>query len=158
MTDLHLVLVHPEIPWNAGSVGRTCLALGAELHLVQPLGFALDARSIRRSGLDYWRHVHLTVHESFASLERVLADLGEPWFLSAKGGFALWGLPLKPPAVFVLGGESRGLPVAVREKYTGRTVHIPQDHKYVRSLNLSTAAAIAAYEFRRRFPAGIDAR
>ena len=77
-TQLHVILVEPEIHWNTGNVGRTCLAVGAQLHLVRPLGFSLDARELRRSGLDYWPRVRPRVWDSWEELEPALASLGEP--------------------------------------------------------------------------------
>ena len=78
MSDLHVVLVGPEIHWNTGNAGRTCLAAGATLHLVKPLGFSLEAKEVRRAGLDYWERVPLRLWESFEELERSLSELGEP--------------------------------------------------------------------------------
>ncbi|MBV8201458.1 MAG: tRNA (cytidine(34)-2'-O)-methyltransferase, partial [Acidobacteria bacterium] len=83
MTSLHVVLVEPEIHWNTGNAGRTCLAAGARLHLVEPLGFSLDDREVRRAGLDYWPRVKLRVWPSLAALEPVLPSLGEAWFFSS---------------------------------------------------------------------------
>ncbi len=150
--DLHLVLVWPEIPWNCGNTGRSCLAFGAQLHLVPPLGFSLDAAQVRRAGLDYWDHVRPVVHTDLDALLARLPELGEPWFLSADGERTLHDAPLRPPAVFVLGCESEGLPTWLREREPTRTIRIPQARGVVRSLNQSTAAAIALAEFRRRYP------
>ncbi|MEW6746968.1 MAG: tRNA (cytidine(34)-2'-O)-methyltransferase [Planctomycetota bacterium] len=152
MSDLHIVLVHPEIPWNTGNTARSCLAFAAHLHLIEPLGFSLDAREVRRAGLDYWEHVALTLHPDWETFEARLGELGEPWFLTREASLPLHDAPLRPPAVFVLGRESVGLPRALRQRYRDRLVGIPQREGVVRSLNLSTAAALAAYEFRTRFP------
>ena len=81
---LHVVLVHPEIHWNTGNAGRTCLAAGATLHLIEPLGFSLDEREVSRAGLDYWEHVDLRVWPPGSAFERELPSLGEPFFFSTK--------------------------------------------------------------------------
>ncbi|MEM6793650.1 MAG: tRNA (cytidine(34)-2'-O)-methyltransferase [Acidobacteriota bacterium] len=149
--DLHVALLAPEIPGNTGNVGRSCLAAGARLHLIKPLGFSLDDRHVRRSGLDYWRHVDKRVWPGWADFERALPGLGEPWFFSAEGGVELWRAPLEAPAVLVFGCESSGLPPGVRRAYRSRLVTIPmRAPESLRSLNLSSAAAVALFEARRR--------
>ena len=151
-SDLHVVLVHPEIPWNTGNTGRSCLAFGAHLHLVEPIGFSLEDREVRRAGLDYWSRVPLTVHASWQQFEAALPSLGTPWLLTAEADHDLADAPLQAPAVFVLGRESRGLDPRIRLRYRDRLVRVPQRRDTVRSLNVSTTAALALYEFRRRFP------
>jgi SpoU rRNA Methylase family len=94
--QLHVVLVNPEIHWNTGNAGRTCLAAGATLHLIEPLGFSLDQRQLRRAGLDYWEHVDLRVWPDWPSFEASLSALGEPHFLSTKAIRPLWQAPLGP--------------------------------------------------------------
>ena len=88
---IHVVLVHPEIHWNTGNAGRTCLAVGATLHLIAPLGFSLDERQVKRAGLDYWPHIDLRVWPGWDAFERALPALGEPFFFSTKArGAAAW--------------------------------------------------------------------
>ncbi|MEX2154836.1 MAG: TrmH family RNA methyltransferase, partial [Gemmatimonadaceae bacterium] len=94
---LHVVLVHPEIHWNTGNAGRTCLAAGATLHLIEPLGFSLDEREVKRAGLDYWENVDVRVWPSWDAIERELPALGEPWFFSTKATRLLWDAPLGAP-------------------------------------------------------------
>ncbi len=154
MRDLHLVLVYPDIHWNTGNTGRSCLAFDAALHLVEPLGFSLADREVRRAGLDYWPHVDLHVHPNWETFEAQIETLGSPWFLSAEATTPLSEAPLTSPAVLVLGSETEGLPQALRERYAPQMLRIPQQTGTVRSLNQSTAAALAMYEFRRRFPTG----
>ncbi|MDA8017880.1 MAG: tRNA (cytidine(34)-2'-O)-methyltransferase [Thermoanaerobaculia bacterium] len=147
--SLHVVLVGPEIPWNTGNVGRTCLATGAELHLVRPLGFSLDERRVRRAGLDYWEYVRPTVWPSWPALAPKLEEMGRPWFFSAEGDSELWQLDLGPDSVLVFGGETTGLPTEIREIHRDRLVRLPMPGRgdgVVRSLNLSTAVAVAIYE------------
>ncbi len=150
MTDLHIVLVEPEIHWNTGNAGRTCLAVGAQLHLVEPLGFSLDEREVRRAGLDYWPRVNPRVWPSWAAFEEALPGLGEPWFFSAEASDDFWSARYPEPAVLVFGRESVGLPMEIREKYRERLVRIPMLDPGIRSLNLSTSVALAAYEVRRQ--------
>jgi tRNA (cytidine/uridine-2'-O-)-methyltransferase len=95
--SIHVVLVHPEIHWNTGNAGRTCLAAGATLHLVKPLGFSLDDREVKRAGLDYWEHVDLRLWDSWDAIETALPTLGGPYFFSTKGGRVIWDVPLGGP-------------------------------------------------------------
>ena len=83
--EIHIVLVEPEIHWNTGNAGRTCLGLDATLHLVKPLGFNIDDKSVKRAGLDYWKHVKLQVWEDWSSFEAQMDELGQPFFFSAEG-------------------------------------------------------------------------
>jgi tRNA (cytidine/uridine-2'-O-)-methyltransferase len=149
---IHVVLVHPEIHWNTGNVGRTCLATGARLHLIEPLGFSLDEREVKRAGLDYWEHVDLRVWRSWEEFERELPSLGEPWFFSTRATQLLWDAPLgnEENVVLVFGRETGGLPNELHEKYRDRFVVMPIVSPLVRSLNLSTSAAIAIYEVMRQ--------
>lgn len=148
----HVVLVHPEIHWNTGNAGRSCLAAGATLHLIEPLGFSLDEREVRRAGLDYWEHVELQVWRSWADFERELPALGEPWFFSTKGTRVLWDAPLVSEigSVLVFGRETGGLPPEIHAKYADRMLAMPVISPHVRSLNLSTSVGIALYELLRQ--------
>jgi tRNA (cytidine/uridine-2'-O-)-methyltransferase len=150
--SIHVVLVHPEIHWNTGNAGRTCLAAGATLHLVRPLGFSLDEREVKRAGLDYWEHVEVRVWESWEAIEGALESLGEPWFLSTKGKRLVWDAPLGTTAdvVLVFGSETAGLPARVHEAYGARMLAMPIVSPHVRSLNLSTSVGIAVYEVLRQ--------
>lgn len=149
---IHVVLVHPEIHWNTGNAGRTCLATGATLHLVEPLGFSLDQREVKRAGLDYWEHVQLRVWPSWNALERELPKLGEPWFFSTKATRLYWDAPFANTGdvVLVFGRETGGLPAELHERYRDRFVVMPIVSPRVRSLNLSTSVAIAVYEVLRQ--------
>jgi tRNA (cytidine/uridine-2'-O-)-methyltransferase len=150
--SLHVVLVHPEIHWNTGNAGRTCLATGATLHLIEPLGFSLDEREVKRAGLDYWEHVDLRVWPSWAEFERELPALGEPFFFSTKARELLWDAPLgaSEHVVLIFGRETGGLPAELHERYPERFLAMPILSPRVRSLNLSTSVAIAAYEVLRQ--------
>jgi tRNA (cytidine/uridine-2'-O-)-methyltransferase len=149
---IHVVLVHPEIHWNTGNAGRTCLATGARLHLIEPLGFSLDQRQVKRAGLDYWEHVDLCVWRHWDQFEQVLPSLGEPYFFSTKATRLLWDAPLGEPddVVLIFGRETGGLPAELHARYGDRFVGMPIASPLVRSLNLSTAVAVAVYEVLRQ--------
>jgi tRNA (cytidine/uridine-2'-O-)-methyltransferase len=151
MRGLHIVLVEPEIPWNAGNVGRTALAVGAELHLVEPLGFSLDDRQVRRAGLDYWPRVRLRVWKDWPQLERALPELGEPFLLTAAAPRTYWEPRYPDRTVLLLGRESVGLSPELLARFPDRTVALPMLDSELRSLNLSTAAALASYEVIRQW-------
>ena len=148
----HVVLVHPEIHWNTGNAGRSCLAAGATLHLVKPLGFSLDEREVKRAGLDYWEYVDVRVWPSWEKFEEGLPSLGEPYFFSTKATRLFWDAPLAASSdvVLIFGRETGGLPDAVHERYRDRFVAMPMLSPRVRSLNLSTSVAIALYELLRQ--------
>jgi tRNA (cytidine/uridine-2'-O-)-methyltransferase len=150
MASLHIALVEPEIPWNTGNVGRTCLAVGAELHLIEPLGFSLAERDLRRAGLDYWARVKVRVWAGWAAFAAALPGLGEPFFFTAAAPRQHLEVAFPPDAVLVFGRESVGLPRALLEAHPERTVAIAMADPALRSLNLSTAAAVAAYEVVRQ--------
>jgi len=148
----HVVLVHPEIHWNTGNTGRTCLAAGASLHLIEPLGFSLEEREVRRAGLDYWEHVDVRLWPNWEAFERNLPSLGEPYFFSAKATRSLWDVPLhsRNGVVLIFGSESTGLPEELRERYRDRVVGMPILSPAIRSLNLSSSVAVALYEVLRQ--------
>jgi tRNA (cytidine/uridine-2'-O-)-methyltransferase len=148
----HVVLVHPEIHWNTGNAGRTCLAADATLHLIEPLGFSLSERQVKRAGLDYWEYVEPRVWPGWDAFEKELPALGRPYFFSARARRLLWDAELgeSPDVVLIFGGETTGLPPALHERYRDRFVGMPILSPHVRSLNLSTAVAIALYEVLRQ--------
>jgi len=141
----HVVLVEPEIPWNTGNAGRTCLAFGAQLHLVGPLGFDLDEKKVRRAGVDYWKNVQPVVHRDWDAFEPILPTLGRALFLTVEAPRTLTDWNLAKFEVLVFGRESSGLPAHLRERYADQTARIPMTGAGVRSLNLSTAVGIALY-------------
>ena len=149
---IHVVLVHPEIHWNTGNAGRTCLATGATLHLIEPLGFSLDEKQVKRAGLDYWEHVDLRVWPNWEAFERELPSLGEPFFFSTKATRQFWDAPLgtSGDVVLIFGRETGGLPPEIHKKYRDRFVTMPIASPLVRSLNLSTSVGIAVYEVLRQ--------
>ncbi len=147
---LHVALVEPEIPWNTGNAGRSCLAAGAQLHLVGPLGFSLDERAVRRAGLDYWPKVAPEVWSTFDAFEAALPSIGAPWFFSPDGERTLWDIDYVGPTVLVFGKESVGFDTDIRDRHRDRLVRMPFDDSVVRSLNMSTCVGIALYEVMRR--------
>ncbi|MBI3268336.1 MAG: tRNA (cytidine(34)-2'-O)-methyltransferase [Planctomycetes bacterium] len=151
-SNLHVVLVAPEIAWNTGNAGRTCLAAGARLHLVEPLGFSLDERAVRRAGVHYWKHVQPSVWPAWPALAARLGELGEPFFFTACEGRDLRATVFPARAVLVFGCESAGLPAAIRDAHADRLVTIPMRAHEGISLNVSTAVGIAVYEVLRQRP------
>lgn len=156
---LHVVLVAPEIPPNTGSIARLCAATGAHLHLVEPLGFALDDRHLKRAGLDYWPSVGLTVHADFSEVE-ALFPADRLHLFSSHGQAAHTGVCYARGSVLVFGCESRGLPPEVVARHAERLRRIPLRSGRVRSLNLANAVSVALYEALRQwdfeFPEGLD--
>ncbi len=148
--SIQVALLAPEIPWNTGNLGRTCLAAGARLHLIRPLGFSLEDRFLKRAGLDYWQHVRPRIWLTWAEFEAALPELGEPYFFSAEAGRDLWSVRFADRPVLIFGRETSGLSAEIRQQYAERLIAIPMRPGPVRSLNLSTAAAIAVYEASRQ--------
>jgi tRNA (cytidine/uridine-2'-O-)-methyltransferase len=141
---LHVVLVYPEIHYNTGNVARTCAVTDTSLHLVEPLGFSLEDRYLRRAGLDYWPMVKLTVHPDLDHLRAALGHL--PWaYFSARATRWYTELRFRPDHVLVFGRESTGLP---DELLTGPEVYrVPmRPVPGARSLNLANTVALVLYE------------
>jgi tRNA (cytidine/uridine-2'-O-)-methyltransferase len=145
---MDVVLVHPEIPHNSGCAGRLTAAVGARLHLVEPLGFSLEDRYLKRAGLDYWPLVDLVVH---ADLEACLAsfDGARPIeqrlkLFSARGGTSLFETPFAPDDVLLFGSESKGLPAELLAREELRRVYVPV-RSGIRSLNLANTVSLALY-------------
>ncbi len=147
---LHVALVAPLIPWNTGNAGRTCLAAGARLHLIRPLGFSLDEKGVRRAGLDYWQHVEPRLWPDWDAFAAALPSLGEPFFFSAEGRRDLWSVRYPERAVLVFGNETEGLPAELRQRHRDRLLALPMEDGPVRSLNLSTTVGVAVYEVLRQ--------
>jgi tRNA (cytidine/uridine-2'-O-)-methyltransferase len=147
---IHLVLVEPEIHWNTGNLGRTALAVNAELHLVEPLGFELDDKHLLRAGLDYWPRVRLSRWKNWNEFSRALPSLGEAWYFSSRAKRVYWEANFSGDTVLIFGKESVGLPVEIVERAGDHALTIPMVDVELRSLNLSTAGALAAYEVVRQ--------
>ena len=127
------------------------------MHLIEPIGFSLDERQVRRAGLDYWEHVDLRVWTGWESFERELPQLGEPYFFSTKATRLFWDVQLgaSEEVVLIFGRETGGLPADLHSRFADRFVTMPILSPHVRSLNLSTAVALGVYEvLRQRVPGG----
>jgi tRNA (cytidine/uridine-2'-O-)-methyltransferase len=144
----HVVLIEPEIPPNTGNIGRLCLATGAHLHLVKPLGFLIDDRALRRAGLDYWNEVQVTLWDSFDALSAAYPD-ARMWFLTTKVKRVYWDQAFQPGDFLVFGRETKGLPEPLLEANSERTLTIPMTNA-TRSLNLATSVGIVLYEAMRQ--------
>ena len=145
---LHIVLVEPEIPQNTGNIACTCAATGSELHLVEPLGFRLEDKYLKRAGLDYWPLVKVHVHPDFADV--LAAYPGASFYYASTKAPQSYTQVDYPKDVFlVFGRESRGLPENLLERVYDRCIRIPMVEG-ARSLNLSNSVAICAYEVLRQ--------
>ena len=145
---LHVVLHEPEIPYNTGSVGRTCVAAGAKLWLIRPLGFRTDDYYLRRAGLDYWEKLNW---ETVDSWEELLARLPwRRWLFTKTAERPFTSIRFERGDALVFGCESRGLPPSILEEHAGQLLRIPCRDE-VRSLNLSNAVAVAVYEALRQW-------
>lgn len=141
---LNVVLFCPEIPPNTGNIGRLCHATGATLHLIEPLGFSVDDRAVRRAGLDYWQDLAPVIwpaYETFASALPVDASL---YFLTTKTERVYWDATFRKGDYLIFGPETRGLPESLLKRNASRCLTIPQEAG--RSLNLATSAGIVLYE------------
>jgi tRNA (cytidine/uridine-2'-O-)-methyltransferase len=158
MREIHVVLFQPEIPQNTGNIIRLCFLNHLKLHLIEPLGFTLEDASLRRAGIDYWDRFRSEVEihedwEAFAARHPDIERAGQ--FFSAHATRTFWeadhGGPADP-VYLVFGRETAGLPEALHARYRDRLVTLPKRNPQGRSLNLSNAVAVAAYEVMRRNP------
>jgi tRNA (cytidine/uridine-2'-O-)-methyltransferase len=147
---LHVVLHQPEIPYNAGNVGRTCVAVGAKLWLVRPLGFRVDDYHLRRAGLDYWEQLEWEVADDWPGLAARLSR--RPWVFTKSAAKEYTEVEYDRDDVLLFGSETSGLADAILSEYPDRTLRIPT-RPQVRSLNLSNSVAIVAYEAIRQWKA-----
>ena len=145
---LHIVLHQPEIPQNTGNIGRTCVALGAKLWLVRPLGFRLDARHLRRAGMDYWEHLDWEAVDGWQQLTQRLPEAAM-WYFTKTAAGLYTAARFQRGDVLVFGSETQGLPPSLLQAHPQRAVRIPMQPA-ARSLNLACSVAIAAYEALRQ--------
>ena len=143
---LNIVLHTPEIPGNTGSIGRTCLALGARLILIRPYGFDLSEKAVRRAGLDYWKHVDIKEYDTWEDFIIGEKPNDDELFLFEPSDQIYYDGDYKEGCYLVLGAETRGLPNNIIEKYPQRLFGIPMFSDHLRSLNLSNVATTVAYE------------
>lgn len=149
-TPMHIVLFEPDIPFNTGNVGRTCLAAGAQLHLVGRLGFQIDDAQVKRAGLDYWPRVPLQRHADWDAFLRQLPPEAALYFFSKKASADYWNARYSPGGYLVFGCETKGLPPWLLERHAHQTYRIPMQPDSVRSLNLSVSVGIVLYEALRQ--------
>ncbi len=147
---MNIVLINPEIPQNTGNIGRTCVANKATLHLVGKLGFKIEEKEIKRSGLDYWPRLK---YKTYTTFEDFLQQSGAPadrlFFFSTKAAKTLWDIKFKRGDYLIFGAESCGLPKPMYQEYKDKLYKIPMLADE-RSLNLSNSAAICLYEALRQ--------
>ncbi len=141
----HVVLYQPEIPPNTGNVGRLCLAAGAVLHLIEPLGFSLEDKWLKRAGLDYWEQVEVRRWPDWAAFEAALPPEARVWLFTTKSEAPYWDVSFLPGDYLVFGRETRGLPEALLEQHAERCLTIPMKAG-TRSINLATAVGIVLFE------------
>jgi tRNA (cytidine/uridine-2'-O-)-methyltransferase len=146
---LRVVLVQPQIPPNTGNVARLCAATGTLLHLVEPMGFRLNDAKLKRAGLDYWDSVVMSVHPSFDDFVRSAVP-PRLFLFTTKASVSYSLVTYQPGDALVFGSETHGLPNSLLESHPDRVVGIPMRTDHVRSLNLSSAVAIAVYEALRQ--------
>lgn len=147
---MKIVLVTPEIPYNTGAIGRTCVALNLELILIKPYGFSLDEKSVRRAGTDYWKYVRLTEYDSWQHFLDDQKPAPDSLFLFEEHGAQTFYDPVyQQGAYLVFGCESKGLPAAVLNGMEDRTFSLPMLDKRVRSLNLANVATAVVYQAMR---------
>ena len=140
----HIALLNPEIPNNTGSIGRTCVATGAALHLIHPLAFDIDEKACRRAGLDYWPRLNLTNHDNLDSYQSAIPKASNTWLLTARAPRTIYQIPINKGDHFLFGRESTGLPKDLLTAHPDQCVSIPIAPDE-RSLNLSTAVAVTLY-------------
>lgn len=151
--SLGIVLIQPEIPGNTGAVGRTCVALDAELILIHPLGFVISDARVKRSGLDYWPYVRLTEYRDWEAFLRERRPRADQMFLFEEHAATSFYDPVYPEDAFlVFGQETKGIPEAIWRAWPGRQFSLPMRSDKIRSLNLANTVTAAAYQaLRGRF-------
>ena len=148
MKPVNIVLLEPEIPQNTGNIARTCAATGAALHLIKPLGFAIDDRKLKRAGLDYWHELDITYYENLADFTAKNPG-AEIYYFSTKAPRAYTEIADPTPVFLMFGRETRGLPEPLLVEHPERCVRIPM-REGARSLNLSNSVAVLVFEALRQ--------
>ena len=147
---MKMVLVTPEIPYNTGAIGRTCVALELELILIKPYGFSIEEKAVRRAGMDYWKHVQLSQYDSWQSF---LDDRRPPreslYFFEEHGAQSVYAPDYQQDAYLVFGCESKGLPISILDGMDDRIFNLPMLSPLVRSLNLANVATAVVYQAMR---------
>ncbi len=147
---MNVVLVEPEIPPNTGNVARLCAATRATLHLVEPFGFQLDDRQLKRAGLDYWRHLDWHRWPDWPAFAKQLPPDARLWMIESHGKRHYAEVEYRPDDFLVFGRETAGLPQKIIEQHPGAWLRVPMFHQQARSLNLSNCVALVLYEALRQ--------
>ena len=148
MKKINIVLHEPEIPQNTGNIARTCAATGAALHLIRPLGFAIDDRKLKRAGLDYWHQLDITYYDGLADFYQKNPG-ADVYYFSTKAPSLYTEIEYPNPVYIMFGKETKGLPEELLHNNPNRCVRLPM-REGLRSLNLSNSVAIAVYEILRQ--------
>ena len=146
---LHIVLYQPEIPPNTGNIARLCAGTQSKLHLIEPLGFSISDKELKRAGLDYWHLVNLQTYPSYETFCQTFSSIDRLWCLSSKVERSYLTAPFQDGDALMFGPETRGLPADVLNQHQDRSLTIPMKGA-IRSLNLSTAVGIVTYEALRQ--------
>lgn len=147
---MNVVLVEPEIPPNTGNIARLCAASATTLHLIEPFGFTLDDRQLKRAGLDYWEHLRWHRWPDWRTFQTALPPEARLWLIESNGQRRYTDVQFQPDDYLVFGRETAGLPRQVIAQYPGNWLRIPMFHPKVRSLNLSNCVALVLYEALRQ--------
>lgn len=145
---MHIVLHQPEIPGNTGNIGRTCVATGTSLHLIEPLGFRLDEKAIRRAGMDYWQHLDVNRYINFEEFQEKNPG-AKIWMATTKAKRAYTEVSFGPDDYIMFGRESAGIPEEILVEHEESCIRIPM-LPAIRSLNLSNSVAVILYEALRQ--------
>lgn len=145
---MHIILHQPEIPANTGNIGRTCVASGTSLHLIEPLGFRLNEKDIKRAGMDYWEHLQVQRYMNFEEFKKTHPD-AKIWMATTKARLTYTDVNYGPDDFIMFGKESAGIPEEILVDYADTCIRIPMLSK-IRSLNLSNSVAIVLYEALRQ--------
>jgi len=147
---LHVILFQPEIPQNTGNVGRMCALTRSRLHLIHPLGFEITDRNLKRAGMDYWKSLDVHEHADWSAFRASPLAPARLWLFTTKAGPSFWDAKFQDGDGLVFGNEGAGAPDWMHQELSQSRVTIPHANPALRSLNLSTAAGIAAYEALRQ--------
>ncbi len=145
---MHIILHQPEIPANTGNIGRTCVASGTSLHLIEPLGFRLNEKDIKRAGMDYWEHLQVQRYMNFEEFKKTHPD-AKIWMATTKAKLTYTDVNYGPDDFIMFGKESAGIPEEILVDHADTCIRIPMLSK-IRSLNLSNSVAIVLYEALRQ--------
>ena len=147
---VNIVLLEPEMPANTGNIGRTCVAAGAHLHLIEPMGFKINEKSVKRAGLDYWQHLDVTVYDCFSDFLAKNPDARDKLYMATTKAKHVYSEVAYPEDCYLMfGKESAGIPEEILVDYEDTCIRIPMLES-IRSLNLSNSAAIVLYEVLRQ--------